>query len=173
MRLKVHIAILFHLRKRTINETKFEQNCSHPTTLLHLFVEEVECELESDGLHVRLLEGGGDVHVHVEEALHRAAQLRLLDLQLRQQVHEPLERPLKGGSMIIIIKECIVNSIINAKCLPCVKFQLSCSLIIPRPRLTAAVHGFNALTMGQTSMSDILKARSDRVYDYPRLPTGM
>ena len=136
-------------------------------------MEEVECELESDGLHVRLLEGGGDVHVHVEEALHRAAQLRLLDLQLRQQVHEPLERPLKGGSMIIIIKECTVNGIINAKCLPCVKFELSCSLIIPRLRLTGAVHGFNALTMGQTSMSDILKARSDRVYDYPRLPTGM
>ena len=74
----------------------------------YLFVEEVECELESNGLHVCLLEGGGDVHVHVEEALHRAAQLRLFDLQLRQQVHEPLERPLKGGIRIIINRICIV-----------------------------------------------------------------
>ena len=62
--------------------------------VLYLFVEEVEGELQPDCLHVGLLERGGDVHVHVQEPLHRAAHLRLLDLQLRQQVHEPLERSL-------------------------------------------------------------------------------
>ena len=61
----------------------------------YLLMEELQGELQSDSLHVGLLEGGGDVHVHVEEALHRAAQLRLFDLQLRQQIHEPLERPLQ------------------------------------------------------------------------------
>ena len=56
-----------------------------------LFVEEVECQLESDSLHVRLLEGAGDVHVHVEEPVHGPSLLGLLDLQLGEEVDEPLE----------------------------------------------------------------------------------
>ena len=72
---------------------------------VHLFVEEIEGELQPDGLHVGLLERGGDVHVHVQEALHRAAHLRLLDLQLRQQVHEPLERPLKFRGLLLYRNE--------------------------------------------------------------------
>ena len=62
--------------------------------VLYLFVEEFEGQLKPHGLHVSLLEGGGDVHVHVEEALHGAALLRLLNLQLGEEAHEPLEGPL-------------------------------------------------------------------------------
>ena len=60
-------------------------------THLYLFVKEVEGELEAHCLHVGPLEGRGDVHVHVQEPRHRATVLLLLDLQLGQQVHEPLE----------------------------------------------------------------------------------
>ena len=57
-------------------------------------MEQVERQLQSHCLHVRLLQRRCDVHVHVQEAVHDAALLSLLDLQLGQQVHEPLERPL-------------------------------------------------------------------------------
>ena len=57
-------------------------------------MEKVECQLESDSLHVRLLEGAGDVHVHVEEPVHGPSLLGLLDLQLGEEVDEPLEGPL-------------------------------------------------------------------------------
>ena len=51
----------------------------------------VQRHLQRHRLHVVPLEGGGDVHVHVQEPLHMAALLLLLDLQLGQQVDEPLE----------------------------------------------------------------------------------
>ena len=54
-------------------------------------MQQVQRQLQPHGLHVRLLQRRRDVHVHVQEALHRAAQLGLLDLQLGQEVHEPLE----------------------------------------------------------------------------------
>ena len=57
-------------------------------------MQQLQGELEPHGLHVGLLQGGGDVHVHVQEPLHGPALLRLLDLQLRQQGDEPLEAPL-------------------------------------------------------------------------------
>ena len=61
----------------------------------YLLMKQVEGELEPDGPHVCPLEGARHVHVHLEEPLHGAAHLaRLLDLQLRQQVDEPLERAL-------------------------------------------------------------------------------
>ena len=58
---------------------------------LLLLVKDVQRHLQSHGLHVVPLEGGGDVHVHVQEPLHVAALLLLLDLQLGQEVDEPLE----------------------------------------------------------------------------------
>ena len=57
-------------------------------------MQQLERQLKAHGLHVGLLEGGGDVHVHVEEPLHGAALLRLLDLQLREEGDEPLEAAL-------------------------------------------------------------------------------
>ena len=57
-------------------------------------MQQLERQLQAHGLHVGLLEGGGDVHVHVEEPLHGAALLRLLDLQLREEGDEPLEAAL-------------------------------------------------------------------------------
>ena len=60
----------------------------------HLFVEEIQSQLEPNGPHVILLQRSRHVHVHVKEALHGAALLRLLNLQLGQQVDEPLERAL-------------------------------------------------------------------------------
>ena len=63
-------------------------------------MEEVEGELQPDGLHVGLLERGGDVHVHVQEPLHGAALLRLLDLQLGEETDEPLE-----GSLLSVDPE--------------------------------------------------------------------
>lgn len=57
-------------------------------------MQQVEGQLESHGLHVCLLQRRGDVHVHVKEPLQHTALLRLLDLQLGQQVHEPLKRTL-------------------------------------------------------------------------------
>ena len=57
----------------------------------NLLVQELERKLKPNCLHVGLLQGGGDVHVHVEEPAHGAPLLRLLYLQLRQKLHEPLE----------------------------------------------------------------------------------
>ena len=57
---------------------------------LLLLVKDVQRHLQRHGLHVVPLEGGGDVHVHVQEPLHVAALLLLLDLQLGQEVDEPL-----------------------------------------------------------------------------------
>ena len=64
------------------------------TCFAYFFVQKIQGKLEPDGLHVRLLQGRGDVHVHVEEPLHGASLLGLLDLQLGQEVDEPLERTL-------------------------------------------------------------------------------
>ena len=57
-------------------------------------MQKLQRQLQSHGLHVGLLEGGGDVHVHVEEALHSSPLLCLLYLQLRQEGDEPLEAAL-------------------------------------------------------------------------------
>ena len=52
-------------------------------------MQELEGQLQPHRLHVGLLERGGDVHVHVQEALHGAALLSLLDLQLGEQGDKP------------------------------------------------------------------------------------
>ena len=57
-------------------------------------MQKLQSQLQPHRLHVCLLEGGGDVHVHVQEPLHGAALLRLLDLQLGQEGNEPLEAAL-------------------------------------------------------------------------------
>ena len=57
----------------------------------YLLMQELQRQLQPHRLHVGFLQGGGDVHVHVEEALHSSALLRLLDLQLGQQGDEPFE----------------------------------------------------------------------------------
>ena len=68
-------------------------------------MEQVQGELQTDCLHVGPLEGRGDVHVHVQEPVeggvqgpggpalpaHGAPVLGLLDLQLGEQLDEPLE----------------------------------------------------------------------------------
>ena len=66
----------------------------------YLLMEELQGELQSDSLHVGLLEGGGDVHVHVQEPLHGASLLCLLDLQLGEEADEPLE-----GSLLSVDPE--------------------------------------------------------------------
>lgn len=60
----------------------------------YLLMQEVQRQLQSHRLHVGLLQRTGDVHVHVQEALHGATQLGLFDFQLRQQIDKPLERAL-------------------------------------------------------------------------------
>ena len=50
--------------------------------------------MQTNSLHIRLLQGRGDVHVHVQEALHGPTLLRLLNLQLGQEADEPLKGPL-------------------------------------------------------------------------------
>ena len=73
----------------------------------HLFVEQVEGQLESNRLHVGPLQRRRDVHVHVEEPgtqvdglsryfsvcppAHGSPVLGLLDLQLREKLDEPFE----------------------------------------------------------------------------------
>ena len=53
---------------------------------------QVESQLEGDGLHVGALEGGGDVHVHLEEPAELSTfVLLLLGLQLGEQIDKPLE----------------------------------------------------------------------------------
>lgn len=54
-------------------------------------MEEVQGELEADGLHVGLLEGRGDVHVHLEKVAHHTTLLSLLNLELGEQLHKPLK----------------------------------------------------------------------------------
>ena len=58
---------------------------------LLFLVKDVQRHLQRHGLHVIPLEGGGDVHVHVQEPVHVAALLLLLYLQRGQEVDEPLE----------------------------------------------------------------------------------
>lgn len=55
-------------------------------------MEKVQSQLEADGLHVRLLERRGDVHVHVQEVAHHSVLLGLLNFQLGQELDEPLKR---------------------------------------------------------------------------------
>ena len=59
---------------------------------LLLLVQQVQRQLQPHGLHVGALEGRRDVHVHVQEPVQPL--LGLLDLQLGEKVHEPLERAL-------------------------------------------------------------------------------
>ena len=59
--------------------------------LLLFLVMDIQGHLQRHGLHVVPLEGGGDVHVHVQEPLHVTALLLLLYLQLGEEVDEPLE----------------------------------------------------------------------------------
>ena len=47
--------------------TSFLLSSSHISHLTNLLVQEVQRQLEADSLHVRPLEGRGDVHVHVQE----------------------------------------------------------------------------------------------------------
>ena len=61
------------------------------TASVYLFVQEVEGQLKANSLHVRLLEGAGDVHVHVQEPFHGPTLLRLLNLQLWQKLHKPFK----------------------------------------------------------------------------------
>ena len=76
--------------------TEHETSCRNTTLEMgdtgdtNLLVQQVQGQLEAHGLHVGPLEGRGDVHVHVQEPLHVAALLLLLDLQLGQEVDEPL-----------------------------------------------------------------------------------
>ena len=60
----------------------------------YLLMQQLQGQLQSDSLHVCLLQSRGDVHVHVQEPLHGAALLRLLDLELGEETDEPLERSL-------------------------------------------------------------------------------
>ena len=79
-----------------------------PHFLTNLLVQEVQRQLEADSLHVRPLEGRGDVHVHVQEPdrqetkhynyiscchwpAHGSSMLGLLYLQLGKKLHEPLK----------------------------------------------------------------------------------
>ena len=48
-----------------LNPSKCKQGSSP-----NLFVKQVQGQLKSNGLHVCLLQGRGDVHVHVKESLH-------------------------------------------------------------------------------------------------------
>lgn len=57
-------------------------------------MQQIQRQLQTDRFHVRFLQSTCYVHVHVQESLHCAAQLSLLDLQLRQQIDEPFERAL-------------------------------------------------------------------------------
>lgn len=52
--------------------------------LVHLLMQEVKGQLQTNGLHVCLLQCRGDVHVHIKEPLQHPALLSLLDLQLRE-----------------------------------------------------------------------------------------
>ena len=54
-------------------------------------MEDVEGHLQRNRLHVGPLEGGGDVHVHLQEVAHLPTLLPLLRLQLGEQADEPLE----------------------------------------------------------------------------------
>lgn len=54
-------------------------------------MKKVESQLEAYCFHVRPLQGGSDVHMHVEEVAHHSILLRLLNLQLRQELDKPLE----------------------------------------------------------------------------------
>jgi hypothetical protein len=54
-------------------------------------VEQLESKLKTESLHVGLLKGRSDVHVHVQETFHGTAKLSLFHLQLGQQLDEPLE----------------------------------------------------------------------------------
>lgn len=60
----------------------------------YLVVEQIERQLQTNRLQVGSLQSAGDVHVHVQEAVQNTAFFGLLDLQLSQQVDEPLETPL-------------------------------------------------------------------------------
>ena len=59
--------------------------------LVLLLVKDVEGHLQGNCLHVGPLQGGGDVHVHLQEVAHLPALLSLLRLQLREQTDEPLK----------------------------------------------------------------------------------
>lgn len=50
--------------------------------------------MKADGFEVGPLESAGDVHVHVQETFHDATVLGLLNLQLGQQIDQPLETAL-------------------------------------------------------------------------------
>lgn len=63
-------------------------------------MQELERKLKPNCLHVGLLQGGGDVHVHVQEPLHGASLLCLLDLKLGEETDEPLE-----GSLLSVDPE--------------------------------------------------------------------
>ena len=49
----------------------------------YFLVEQVQGQLKTDRLHVGLLQGTRNVHVHLQETLHGATQFRLLYFQLR------------------------------------------------------------------------------------------
>ena len=63
-------------------------------------MQKLQSQLQPHRLHVCLLEGGGDVHVHVQEPLHGASLLGLLDLKLGEEADEPLE-----GSLLSVDPE--------------------------------------------------------------------
>ena len=50
--------------------------------------------MEGDSLEVATLQSAGHVHMSVQEAVQDSAFFGLFDLQLSQQVNEPLETPL-------------------------------------------------------------------------------
>ena len=59
-----------------------------------LVVKQIEGQLKADSFEVGPLQSAGDVHVHVQETFHNSTFLCLFDLQLRQQIDEPLETAL-------------------------------------------------------------------------------
>ena len=60
----------------------------------YFVVKQVEGQLEADSFNICALQSAGDVHVHVQETFHDATVLGLLNLQLREQIDQPLETAL-------------------------------------------------------------------------------
>ena len=101
--LDVSFALVFQLLEDFIPVwTAGVCSCLQPSDQITLFllVQELQRQLEPDRLKMPAMQSGRDVHVHVEKSLHRPTQLGLFNLQLGQQMDEPLE-----GALIAVDPE--------------------------------------------------------------------
>lgn len=57
-------------------------------------MQQIQRQLQTNRFHIRFLQGTRNIHVHLQEPFHRPAEFGLFNLQLRQQINEPLERAL-------------------------------------------------------------------------------